>query len=172
MFIELPMNCWIAIECSLNCHWMFIELHWIAELPLNDHWIAIECSWNCHWIAELPLNDHWIGIECLLNCLQVSLFKLIPPNPTILCGFLNSLFTYRWYGNVSFQDVVSGNLYGMGLPEVTNNNVERNVGKHCLDLMGLQKHKTQLNYTLFLCTVLLFRASTDNSKFCNWKSHP
>ena len=68
MFIELPMNCWIAIECSLNCHWMFIELHWIAELPLNDHWIAIECSWNCHWIAELPLNDHWIAIECSLNC--------------------------------------------------------------------------------------------------------
>ena len=45
MIIELPLNDhWIAIEYSLNCHWMIIEL------SLNDHWIAIECSLNCHWI--------------------------------------------------------------------------------------------------------------------------
>ena len=71
---------WIAIEYSLNCHWMFIELplnvHWIAIECC--HWIATDCSLNCHWmiielplnvdLIELPLNIHWIAIDCSFNC--------------------------------------------------------------------------------------------------------
>lgn len=78
------------------------------------------------------------------------------------CSSVFFLSTYRWYSNVSLQNVINGDFQWMRVSEIIHDDVQWHVWKHGLYLMCLPDK----NYRNVLTGINMTK-QMENKKWCN-----